>query len=66
LNRKLIALNLVLVTTLAYAVWHLRAEWRAEKVREAAELGKAEGRLQGGKGIDHQRADSAIIAESHG
>jgi hypothetical protein len=40
MNRKLLALNLVLLSVLAYAVWHLRDAWRGEKAREARQLGK--------------------------
>jgi hypothetical protein len=40
LNRKLIALNVVLLSILAYATWHLRQAWRAEQAREASELAR--------------------------
>jgi hypothetical protein len=40
MNRKLVALNFVLLSVLAYASWHLRDAWRAEKAREAAQLAK--------------------------
>ncbi len=41
MNKKLVALNIVLLSIVAYAVWHLRNAWRAEKAREAAELVKS-------------------------
>jgi len=40
LNRKLIALNVMLIAVVGYAFWHLRSAWQAEKSRETAELSK--------------------------
>lgn len=40
MNRKLLALNLVLLAVVVYAVRHVREVWRAEKAREAAELSR--------------------------
>jgi hypothetical protein len=39
-NKKLWALNLILLTVVVYAARHVREVWRAEKAREGAELSR--------------------------